>query len=108
MHYRRLGRTGLKVSEISLGAWLTFGNQIDDEIAKNLVQAAFEQGLNFFDNADVYADGQAEVVMGKAVRGLPREELVISSKVFFPTFANMYLELSKFVTFTGVYFFKFF
>ncbi|GIV63545.1 MAG: aldo/keto reductase [Chloroflexota bacterium] len=86
MHYRRLGRTGLKVSEISLGAWLTFGNQIDEQTAIDLVHAAYEHGVNFFDNADVYANGQAEIVMGKAIKTLQRETLVISSKVFWPTF----------------------
>jgi len=85
MHYRRLGRSGLKVSEISLGSWVTFGNQITEQDAINLVHAAFEQGVNFFDNADMYAGGQAEVVMGKAIHDLRREELVISSKVFWPT-----------------------
>lgn len=86
MHYRRLGRTGLKVSEISLGAWLTFGNQIDEQTAIDLVHTAYEQGINFFDNADVYANGQAELVMGKAIKNMQRETLVISSKVFWPTF----------------------
>lgn len=86
MHYRRLGRTGLKVSEISLGAWVTFGSQLDEETSIQLVRAAYEQGVNFFDNADMYADGQAETVMGKAIQGIPRQALVISSKVFFPTF----------------------
>jgi voltage-dependent potassium channel beta subunit len=85
MHYRRLGNSGLKVSEISLGAWITFGAQIDEETAEELVHTAYENGVNFFDNADVYADGQAEVVMGKVIRDLPRESLVISSKVFWPT-----------------------
>jgi voltage-dependent potassium channel beta subunit len=85
MHYRRLGRSGLKVSEISLGAWVTFGTQIDQNIASNLIHAAYDQGINFFDNADVYANGQAEMIMGKAIRDLPREALVISSKVFWPT-----------------------
>ncbi|MFN7034812.1 MAG: aldo/keto reductase [Bellilinea sp.] len=86
MHYRRLGRTGLKVSEISLGAWLTFGNQIEEQTAIDLVHAAYEHGVNFFDNADVYANGQAEMVMGKAIQTMQRETLVISSKVFWPTF----------------------
>ncbi len=86
MHYRRLGRTGLKVSEISLGAWLTFGNQIEKQTAIDLVHAAYEQGINFFDNADVYANGQAELVMGEAIQSLQRETLVISTKVFWPTF----------------------
>ncbi len=86
MHYRRLGHSGLKVSEISLGAWVTFGSQIDEQMAVNLVHAAYDQGVNFFDNADIYASGQAEVVMGRAIQDLPRQALVLSSKVFFPTF----------------------
>ncbi len=85
MHYRRLGRTGLKISEISLGAWVTFGSQVDEKAAAELIHAAYEQGVNYFDNADMYAAGQAEVIMGKAIRDLPREALVISSKVFWPT-----------------------
>lgn len=85
MHYRRLGRSGLKVSEISLGAWITFGGQLDENDASDLIHAAYDQGINFFDNADMYASGQAEELMGRAIRGLPREALVISSKVFWPT-----------------------
>jgi voltage-dependent potassium channel beta subunit len=85
MHYRRLGHSGLKVSEISLGSWVTFGSQIREEMAIDLVRAAYDQGVNFFDNADMYANGQAEIVMGKAIKGLPRENLVLSSKVFYPT-----------------------
>jgi len=82
MHYRRLGRSGLKVSEISLGSWVTFGAQIDESAAVGLIKESYDQGINFFDNADVYANGQAEVVMGHAIKDLPREGLVISSKVF--------------------------
>jgi len=85
MHYRRLGKSGLKVSEISLGSWITFANQVDEKVAADLIHAAYEQGINFFDNADIYANGQAEVLMGKAIADLPREALVISSKVFWPT-----------------------
>ncbi len=85
MHYRRLGRSGLKVSEISLGAWVTFGGQVDEKRAAELIHAAYDLGINFFDNADVYADGLAETLMGRAIRDLPREGLVISSKVFGPT-----------------------
>ena len=85
MKYRRMGRTGLKLSEISLGAWLTFGDQIDDETASRILHTAYDEGVNFFDNADIYANGRAEVVMGKIIRQLPREALVISSKVFWPT-----------------------
>ena len=85
MHYRRLGRSGLKISEISLGAWVTFGSQVDEETSIELIQAAYEAGVNFFDNADIYANGQAELVMGKALKNMPREALVLSSKVFWPT-----------------------
>jgi voltage-dependent potassium channel beta subunit len=85
MHYRRLGRSGLKLSEIALGARVTFGDQVSEETASQLVYAAYEGGINFFDNADVYANGQAEVVMGKAIQELPREALVLSSKVFSQT-----------------------
>lgn len=86
MHYRRLGRWGLKISEISFGGWLTFGGQIDEKTAVDLVHAAYASGVNFFDNADVNAGGQGEMVMGKAIKGLTREGVVLSSKVFFPTF----------------------
>ncbi|NMB67211.1 MAG: aldo/keto reductase [Chloroflexi bacterium] len=85
MHYRRLGRSGLKVSEISLGSWVTFGNQVDEQNSIDIVRAAYDQGVNFFDTADMYAGGQAEVILGKAIRGLPREALVLASKVFWPT-----------------------
>ena len=85
MHYRRLGRSGLKVSEISFGAWVTFGSQLDEGTASDLIHAAYEQGVNYFDNADAYANGTAEIIMGNAIKDLPREALVISSKVFWPT-----------------------
>ena len=88
MHYRRLGRSGLKVSEISLGAWVTFGEQVDEQKAKKLISAAYDQGVNYFDNADVYANGVGETFMGKAIQGLPREALVLSSKVFWPTMSG--------------------
>jgi voltage-dependent potassium channel beta subunit len=85
MKYRAMGRTGLKLSEISLGAWITFGEQIDEATANEILHVAFDLGVNFFDNADVYAHGQAEVVMGRGIKDLPRESLVISSKVYWPT-----------------------
>ncbi|HSM24792.1 MAG TPA: aldo/keto reductase [Anaerolineaceae bacterium] len=85
MHYRRLGKSGLKVSEIGLGAWITMGSQIDEKISSDLIHAAYDQGINFFDNSDAYANGQAETVMGKAIQDIPREALVLSSKVFWPT-----------------------
>ena len=85
MHYRRMGRSGLKISEISLGAWITFGNQVEKNAASDLIHAAYDQGINFFDNADMYAAGEAESIMGTAIKDLPREALIISSKVFWPT-----------------------
>lgn len=85
MHYRRLGQSGLKVSEIALGAWITMGNQIDQKVSSDLLHAAYDQGINFFDNADAYANGEAETVMGRAIKDLPRTALVLSSKVFWPT-----------------------
>jgi voltage-dependent potassium channel beta subunit len=85
MEYRSMGNTGLKISELSLGTWITIGDQIDDKAADELVHAAYDRGVNFFDNADVYADGQAEIALGKVIKDLPRESLVISSKVFWPT-----------------------
>ncbi|MCD6577393.1 MAG: aldo/keto reductase [Anaerolineaceae bacterium] len=85
MHYRRLGRSGIKVSEISLGTWVTFGNQISEQAAVDLVHTAYDQGVNFFDTADMYTKGKAERILGKAINGIARETLVISSKVFYPT-----------------------
>jgi len=83
MEYRRLGATGLKVSSLSLGSWLTFG-QIDDVTARNLMKTAYEAGINFFDNAEVYMAGKSEVVMGNALTDLnfPRDTYCVSSKVF--------------------------
>jgi voltage-dependent potassium channel beta subunit len=85
MNYRKMGRTGLKLSEISLGAWITFGDQIDNQTAREVFLKAYDSGVNFFDNADIYAEGRAESVMGEVIRELPRESLVISSKVFWQT-----------------------
>eukprot|EP00882_Tetradesmus_deserticola_P019348 GHRQ01020821.1.p3 GENE.GHRQ01020821.1~~GHRQ01020821.1.p3 ORF type:complete len:110 (+),score=33.77 GHRQ01020821.1:261-590(+) len=68
MEYRRLGTTGLKVSALSYGAWVTFGTQVPLQQAKELLQAARDAGVNFFDNAEVYAKGQAEDIMGKAFK----------------------------------------
>ncbi len=85
MHYRRLGQSGLKISEIALGAWITIGSQIDEKVSSDLIHAAYDQGINFFDNSDAYANGEAETVMGKAIKDLPRTALVLSSKVFWPT-----------------------
>ncbi|MBC8011133.1 MAG: aldo/keto reductase [Burkholderiales bacterium] len=85
MLYRRLGKTGLQVSALSFGAWVTFGNQIGDDTARELLHTAYDGGVNFFDNAEGYADGQAEVVMGRILKasGWARSSYVVSSKVFF-------------------------
>jgi voltage-dependent potassium channel beta subunit len=82
MEYRQLGKTGLKLSELSFGSWVTFGTQLDLERAKECMRIAYEQGVNFFDNAEAYGDGQAEIIMGKILREFPRDELVISTKIF--------------------------
>ncbi|QNK59780.1 aldo/keto reductase family protein [Paenibacillus sp. PAMC21692] len=84
MEYRRLGRTGLKVSEISLGSWLTYGNSVDDGTAARTIEQAYELGINFFDTANVYMRGAAEEVVGKALRAYPRESYVLATKVFWP------------------------
>lgn len=85
MEYRRLGSSGVQVSVFSLGSWLTFGKQISDEIAEELMITAYESGVNFFDNAEIYARGQSEVVMGNILKKLnwDRTSYLVSSKVFF-------------------------
>ena len=84
MQYRRLGRAGLKVSELSLGSWVTYHNQVDTRAATEMLAAAMDAGINFFDNAEVYAAGQSEVVMGEAFKALkwPRLNYVVSTKFF--------------------------
>lgn len=81
MKYRQLGKSGLKVSEISLGGWLTFGGHVEEKRSVDLIHYAFFNGVNLFDVADVYLEGKAEEVLGKALRDIPREELVIATKV---------------------------
>ncbi|MCU0792672.1 MAG: aldo/keto reductase [Opitutaceae bacterium] len=85
MLHRRLGQTGLQVSALSFGAWVTFGNQIADDTARTLLHAAYDGGVNFFDNAEGYADGRAELVMGRILHDArwPRASYLVSSKVFF-------------------------
>ena len=84
MTYRRLGRSGLKVSVLSFGSWVTFGDQVDTALAKDCLTAARDAGVNFFDNAEAYAGGQSEQIMGDAIRelGWARHSYVISTKVF--------------------------
>jgi len=84
MDYRRLGRAGLKVSALSLGAWVTYGGQVGEAVARECMAAAFDAGVNFFDNAEAYAGGQAEIVMGNVIKqlGWRRESLIVSTKIF--------------------------
>lgn len=85
MEYRRLGKSGLPVSELSFGSWITFGNQINDGVSERLMDIAYEAGVNFFDNAEVYAAGASEVVMGQILKkkNWSRDSYIVSSKVFF-------------------------
>ena len=84
MEYRRLGRSGLKVSVLSLGSWVTFGPQLDEGTAESCLAAAYEAGVNFFDNAESYAKGESEAIMGRAIArlGWPRQHFVVSTKLF--------------------------
>lgn len=85
MEYNRLGKSGLQISQLSLGSWLTFGSQIKDNIAEKLMVYAYDKGVNFFDNAEVYAHGRSEIAMGKILKkqGWTRDSYIISSKAFF-------------------------
>ncbi|MGR3660290.1 MAG: potassium channel beta subunit family protein [Paracoccaceae bacterium] len=85
MQYRRLGKSGLQVSEFSFGSWVTFGNQVDQSDAKTLMATAYDAGVNFFDNAEGYDAGNSELLMGAALKdlGWERDSFVVSSKVFF-------------------------
>jgi len=84
MQYRRLGRSGLKVSELSFGSWVTYGSQVDTKAAVECMAAAWDAGVNFFDNAEVYAKGMSETIMGEALKqlGWRRAQAVISTKFF--------------------------
>lgn len=84
MQYRRLGNTGLKVSEISLGSWLTYGGYVDSEPAIRTIHRAYDLGINFFDTANVYMRGEAEKVVGQAIKSFDRESIVLATKVFWP------------------------
>jgi voltage-dependent potassium channel beta subunit len=85
MKYRRLGKSGLQVSELSFGSWITFGNQIGNDVSERLMDMAYDHGVNFFDNAEVYAAGRSEEVMGEILqkRKWKRDSFIVSSKVFF-------------------------
>lgn len=84
MEYRNLGKAGVKVSELSLGAWVTYGFQFGLQEAKEIMAAAFDAGVNFFDNAEAYAAGEAEIIMGQAFKelGWARKDYLVSTKIF--------------------------
>jgi len=84
MNYRRLGASGLKVSELSFGSWVTYGNQLGDDLARECMAAAYDAGVNFFDNAEVYARGQSEIIMGAVLKktGWRRSSYIVSTKFF--------------------------
>lgn len=84
MEYRRLGSSGLQVSALSFGSWVTFAKQVDVDLAADMMKLALDQGVNFFDNAEAYEAGQSEIVMGKAIKklGLTRSDYVVSTKIF--------------------------
>ncbi len=84
MRYRRLGKSGLKVSEISLGSWLTYGGHVEDAAAEACIHAAWEEGITFYDTANVYRRGGAEEVVGRALAHYDRDDYVLATKVYFP------------------------
>jgi len=84
MKYRNLGNSGLKISELSYGSWVTFSFQIDTSVASEMMKIAYDKGVNFFDNAEAYANGKSEIIMGEALKklGISRDTYCLSSKVF--------------------------
>ncbi|MFZ4453515.1 aldo/keto reductase family protein [Salibacterium aidingense] len=84
MQYRRLGNSGLKVSEIGLGSWLTYGSTVEDSNAADIIRTAYHNGVNFFDTANVYNRGEAEKVVGKTLQEFKRHSYVLATKVYFP------------------------
>ena len=84
MEYRRLGRSGVKVSEVSLGSWLTYGGSVAEEQARACIHKAYELGINFFDTANVYMRGAAEEIVGRALEGFERDSYFLATKVYFP------------------------
>src|SRR5688572_13150730 len=84
MEYRRLGRSGLKVSVLSFGSWVTFDTQLNDDLAMECMQLAYDSGCNFFDNAEAYAGGESEAIMGRVAEALgwPRHTFTVSTKFF--------------------------
>ena len=88
MEYRYLGKSGLKISALSFGSWVTFSNQVGIESAIEMMAMSYDAGINFFDNAEVYADGESELIMGQALKklGWARDTYCVSSKVFWTVF----------------------
>src|SRR5437016_4235232 len=84
MRFRQLGKSDLKVSEIGLGSWLTYGGGVERRAAEACVKKAFEAGINFLDTANIYSRGGAEELLGEVLQGVPRESYVIATKLFFP------------------------
>jgi voltage-dependent potassium channel beta subunit len=84
MEYRRLGKSGVKVSEVALGSWLTYGGATENETATQCIHRAYELGINFFDTANVYARGESEKVVGAALKNFARDSYVLATKVYFP------------------------
>ncbi|MBW3644306.1 MAG: aldo/keto reductase family protein [Actinobacteria bacterium] len=84
MRYRRLGHAGVEVSVVGLGSWLTYGGSVEEETAATCIRRAFDQGVNFFDTANVYAGGRAEEVVGRTLADLRRDDYVLATKVYFP------------------------
>ena len=82
MQYNKLGKAGIKISEISFGSWITFAKQLNVQSVKEFMHIAFDHGVNFFDNAEGYAHGESEILMGQAIKDFRREDLVISTKIF--------------------------
>src|SRR4051812_45938672 len=84
MNYRRLGASGLQVSELSFGSWVTYGNQLGDDLARECMAVARDAGVNFFDNAEIYARGSAETIMGSVLRklGWRRSSYIVSTKFY--------------------------
>lgn len=82
MQYNKLGKAGIKISEISFGSWITFAKQLDVNAVKDFMHIAVDHGINFFDNAEGYAHGESEILMGKVIKDFRREDLVISTKIF--------------------------
>src|ERR1700761_3628524 len=85
MEYRKMGKTGLQLSILSYGSWVTFAKQVDDTLGDRLMSVAYDNGVNFFDNAEVYSLGESEKLMGRVLKGKTweRSSYVVSSKVFF-------------------------